>query len=164
MEAGKNKKLTYLLICAVVAVWGIILYRVLFNNSDDDYQLKAQPVAKKTEPYDQYELKRDTFRLALNYKDPFTGMVEAPVKPVETSAKPTNLVPPPFRPPINWEAIKYRGYVINPQTKKVVSIVEINGKERMLAEGEFLEGVKLLKNKKDSILVYWQGKQKHIKQ
>lgn len=164
MEAGKNKKLTYLLICAVAAVWGIILYRVLFNNSDDDYQLKAQPVAKKAEPYDQYELKRDTIRLALNYKDPFTGIVEAPAKLVETSAKPTNLVPPPFRPPINWEVIKYRGYVINPQTKKVVSIVEINGRERMLTEGEFLEGVKLLKNKKDSILVYWQGKQKHIKQ
>ena len=164
MEAGKNKNLTYLLICAVVVVWGIILYRVIFNNSDDDYQLKAQPVAKKNEPYDQFELKRDTFRLALNYRDPFTGVVETPPKSVETIAKPTNFVPPPFRPPINWGVIKYRGYVINPQTKKVVSILEINGKERMLVEGEFLEGVKLLKNKKDSILVYWQGKQKHIKQ
>lgn len=164
MELGKNKKLTYLLICAVVAVWGIILYRVLFNNSDDDYQLKAQPIAKKIEPYDQYELKRDTFRLALNYKDPFTGIAEAPAKPVETGPKSTNFVPPPFRPPINWGVIKYKGYVINPLTKKMVSIVEINGKERMLAEGKFLEGVKLLKNKKDSILVYWQGKQKHIKQ
>lgn len=164
MEAGKNKKLTYLLICAVAAVWGIILYRVLFNNSEDDYQLKAQPVANKAEPYDQYELKRDTFKLALNYKDPFTGVVEAPVKTVETNVKPTNFAPQPFKPPINWGVIKYKGYVINPQTKKVVSIVEINGKERMLAEGEFLEGVKLLKNKKDSILVYWQNKQKHIKQ
>jgi len=164
MEAGKNKKLTYLLICAVVAVWGIILCRVLFNNSDDDYQLRSQPVAKRTEPYDQYELKKDTFRLALNYKEPFIGVIEATPKPVETTVKPMNFVPPPFRPPINWGLIKYRGYVINPQTKKVVSIVEINGKERMLAEGEFLEGVKLLKNKKDSILVYWQGKQKHIKQ
>ncbi|WP_124582144.1 hypothetical protein [Pedobacter sp. KBW06] len=140
------------------------MYRVLFNNSDDDYQLKAQPVVKRAEPYDQYELKRDTFRLALNYRDPFVGMVQAVPKPVEIAAKPTNFAPAPFKPPINWGVVKYKGYVINPQTKKLVSIVEVSGKERMLAEGEFLEGLKLLKNKKDSILVYWQGKQKHIKQ
>lgn len=164
MQAGKNKKLTYLLICAVAAIWGIILYRVLFNNTDDDYQIKTQPISKKDQPYDQYEQKRDTFRLALNYKDPFNGVVEPEVKPVETAPKQQNFAPAVFEPPINWEVVKYTGYVVNPQTRQIVSIVVVNEKERMLSEGESLEGVKLLKNKKDSILVYWQGKKKHIKQ
>ncbi|MNL72891.1 hypothetical protein D3C87_1982790 [compost metagenome] len=74
-----------------------------------------------------------------------------------------NVTPPRFDPPINWEIIKYLGYVVSPDTKKLVSIVAINGNERMLSDGEFLEGVKLLKNRRDSILVSWQGKKKYIK-
>ncbi|NQX41303.1 hypothetical protein SAMN05421820_107155 [Pedobacter steynii] len=164
MQVGKNKKLTYLLICAVAVVWGVILYRVFFNQMDDDYEMKSQPVVRKQEPYDQYALKADTFKLALNYKDPFLGVVAPEPKVVAVPAQPVNFAPAPFKPQINWSSIKYSGYVVNPVTKKIVSIVVVNGKERMLSEGEFLEGVKLIKNKKDSILVFWQGKQKHIKQ
>lgn len=167
MQPVKNKKLTYLLICAVAAVWGIIIYRVLFNESDAGYEPKFNTVQKAHEPYDQYLVKNDTFTLSLNYRDPFLGgaVKEPEVKDAAVmNIQPVNFNPKPLPPPINWAVIKYGGYIVNPVTKKLVSIVVVNEKERMLAEGEVFDGLKLLKNKRDSILVSWQGKQKYIKQ
>lgn len=167
MATAKNKKLTWFLICAVVLVWGVIVYRLFFNNVEDEYVLRSSSTIAKHEPYDQYLPKADTFRLALNYKDPFLGGVTPEVielKPTELSAKPVNFVPPPVKPFIDWNAIKYSGYIINPVTKKIVSIITVNGKEQMLSEGEVFEGAQLIKNKKDSVLVSWKGTQKYIKQ
>lgn len=167
MQAAKNKKLTYFLICAVAAVWSIILYRVFFNDSGADDVLKSPSAVVKHEPYDQYVQKEDTFKLVLNYKDPFLGGM-APVavlNPGTAVTKPLNPAPaPPPKPLVDWGVIKYVGYIVNPATKKIVSIVTVNGMERMLAEGEYFEGAQLLKNKKDSVLMSWKGKQKYIKQ
>lgn len=166
METAKNKKVTYLLICAVAAVWGIIVYRVFFNEAGDDIQPHSFKTKTVAEPYDKYVAKNDTFHLALNYRDPFLGKANV------TAEMPENLViehpmpmpVKPIAPVLNWNSIKYSGYITNPQTKKLVAILTVNGRERMIAEGETFEGVKLLKNKKDSILVGWLGKQKYIKQ
>lgn len=165
MQPVKNKKLTYLLICVVVAVWGIILYKVLFNESAEESNPNFQQAKISREPYDQYVAKKDTFVLKLNYRDPFGGK-SAAVAVAESQVK-TPAVMMPAKPvvvPPNWSSIKYTGYIINPKTKKTVSIVTVNGAERMIAEGESFQGVKLIKNKRDSILVSWLGKQKHIKQ
>lgn len=167
MQAAKNKKLTYFLICAVALVWGVILYRVFFNNAEEDYVPKSGIADVKHEPYDQYVLKEDTFKLALNYKDPFLGGIVAASEPNLSGpvVKQVNFVPPmPARPTVDWSVIKYSGYIINPLTKKMVSIIVVNGRERMLAEGEHFEGAQLLKNKRDSVLISWKGKQKYIKQ
>lgn len=165
MEPVKNKKLTYLLLCAAMAVWGIVVYRVFFNEpAGDDFRAPAIRVLH--EPYNQYVDRNDTFKLALNYRDPFTGKQLQSMETVAAVAAgpkiPKVIVQPP--PPLNWSAIKYSGYMINPATKKMVTILSVNGTERMLAEGESLQGVKLLKNKKDSVLLSWMGKQKYIRQ
>lgn len=167
MQAVKNKKLTYFLICAVAVVWGIILYRVFFNNLEEDKIFKPTVAVLKHEPYDQYVVKEDTFKLALNYKDPFLG--EMPPVSLQAAGPPavklTAFTPSsPPKPAVDWSVIKYAGYIINPITKKTVSIITVNGTERMMAEGEHFGGAQLLKNKKDSVLISWKGKQKYIKQ
>nr|WP_068893385.1 hypothetical protein [Pedobacter panaciterrae] len=167
MQPVKNKKLTYLLICAVAAVWGIIIYKVLFNNTDDDFEPKFKTAKEDHEPYDQYLIKNDTFKLVLNYRDPFLGGMTAASDDKNNTAiaSEANFIPPPPPPPpIDWSLIKYSGYIVNPATKKLVAILVINGREQMTAEGQTFEGVKLLQNRKDSILVSWQGKKKYIKQ
>lgn len=165
MQPVKNKKLTYLLICLVIAVWSVILYKILFNEPADNGNISLQTTKISHEPYDRYVEKKDTFVLKLNYRDPFGGKSVAAVIPeskVKTSDFPVPVKPAPLPP--NWSTIKYTGYIINPKTKKTVSIVAVNGSERMIAEGESFQGVKLIKNKRDSILVSWLGKQKYIKQ
>lgn len=165
MQPVKNKKLTYLLICIVVAIWGIILYKILFNEPADNGNPGFQQVKISHEPYDRYVVKKDTFVLKLNYRDPFGGKTTLPIVPESKVTAKEFMVPAkPVPLPVNWSAIKYAGYIINPNTKKTVSIVSVNGAERMIAEGESFQGLKLIKNKKDSILVSWLGKQKHIKQ
>ena len=167
MQAGKNKKFTYFLICAVAVVWGVILYRVFFKNAEEDYVLKSASADVRHEPYDQYVLKEDTFKLALNYKDPFLGGIEPAAEPDLSGplVKQVNFgPPPPVQPTVDWNGIKYSGYIVNPVTKKVVSIIVVIGRERMLAEGERFEGAQLLRNKRDSVLISWKGKQKYIKQ
>lgn len=166
MTQGKNKNVTYLLICAVAVVWGIIIYRLFFLDAGEDGEKVFLKASVTHEAYDKYLVKNDTFKLALNYRDPFPGKNPPPATiPITTVTAPVN--PKPFKPlppPVNWSGIKYSGYITNPKTKKMVAILIVNGKERMTAEGESLEGVKLLKNKKDSILVSWMGKQKYIRQ
>ncbi len=166
MQAGKNKKLTYLLICAVAGVWGITIYKVLFNEVEAAYEPAFKSAKVAQEPYDQYLVKNDTFKLVLNYRDPFLGGAMKTSENIGVvTASPVNFnPPPPPAPPIDWSLIKYSGYIVNPATKKLVAILVINGKEQMTAEGQTFEGVKLLQNRKDSILVSWQGKKKYIKQ
>lgn len=168
MEITKNKKLTYFLICAVVVVWGVILHRVFFSKSEEDYKIKESNAVIKHEPYDQYVIKEDTFKLALNYRDPFLGEVVPVAEPKlegTTTIKQVSFSPPPVaKPLVDWSVIKYSGYIINPITKKTVCIITVNGNERMLAEGESFAGAQLLKNKKDSVLISWKGKEKYIKQ
>lgn len=167
MQPVKNKKLTYLLICAVAVVWGIVIYKFVFNDAGDDYTVRTGVTKKTDEPYDQYAAKPDTFKLALNYRDPFgeTAPKDVVEEVIPAAGKPVNFAPPtPMPVPVNWSAIRYSGYVTNPVTKKLVSIIVVNGKERMVAEGEVFEGVRLLKNRRDSILVSWKDKQKYIKQ
>ncbi len=167
MEITKNKKLTYFLICAVAIVWGVILHRIFFNKPEEDYILKDSNAIAKHEPYDQYVLKEDTFKLVLNYRDPFLGedIRVSELKPEVTKFQQMNItssVSP--KPVVDWTMIKYSGYIINPITKKMVCIIIVNGIERMLVEGESFDGAKLLKNKKDSVLISWKGKQKYIRQ
>lgn len=169
MQPVKNKKLTYLLICAVAAVWGIVIFRLFFAEAGEEYQPAFAERKQVHEPYDQYAAQPDTFRLVLNYRDPFLGTsakIEKPGPSVNpaTAALHAALSKPALPPPINWSGIGYIGRIVNPVSKKIVSIVTVNGRERMLAEGEVFEGLKLIKNKRDSILVEWQGKQKYIKQ
>jgi len=167
MQPVKNKKLTYLLICAVAAVWGIIIYKVLFNETEADYEPKFKAVKEEAEPFDQYLAKDDTFKLVLNYRDPFLGGASIVTENKNTGTAvpvPANFNQPPPPPPIDWSLIKYSGYIVNPTTKKLVAILAVNGREQMISEGQSFEGVKLLQNRKDSILVSWQGKKKYIKQ
>jgi hypothetical protein len=166
MQPVKNKGVTYLLIGAVAVVWGIIIYRVFFMDPLEDGRDSFLKANITHEPFDQYEVKEDTSILALNYRDPFLSKSSAPVEVPKSGldVHPVQGTIKALAPPINWNIIKYSGYITNPRTKRLVSILTVNGKERMVAEGESLEGVKLLKNKRDSVLVSWMGKQKYIKQ
>lgn len=161
----KSKKLTILLICAVTAVWGIIIHRILFNDESGGYQPVFTNMKQLDEPIDQYFIREDTNTLVLTYRDPFLGEVYSEPKQVIDNSQAFVAVPVKAEPiPINWPAIQYSGYISNSINKNRISIVSVNGKERMIAEGEVFADVKLVKNEEDSILVEWEGNRKHIKQ
>ncbi len=159
----KNKKLTYLLGFIVVAVWGMIIYRIIYavkNTDDSDVPAIAAKAIK--EPYNDFAIPKDTTRLLLNYRDPF-GLL----KFKDTVTLPVNLVHHkiislPVKPGINWGFIKYLGYIRNPGSRKEIALVSINGKNEMFLQGEIKDKVRLIKNLRDSIKVSFNGQTKFI--
>jgi hypothetical protein len=160
----KNKKLTYFLGIVVAVVWGIIIYRVFdaAAGSDDD-ALPAVSNRPQKEPYNDFAILRDTTHLLLNYRDPFGLIKEKDT--VNVSAKRSSrraLISTPKKPVVNWDFIQYSGYIRNPVSKKLITLLSINGKSEMLSNGESRDQVKLIKNLRDSIKISYNGKIKYI--
>jgi len=159
----KNKKFTYLLGAAVLIVWGLILYRVFGAMGDNEPDEPAIPGPVKKEAYNDYAIPRDTTHLLLNYRDPF-GMAAAKdtISHKHIASGPAQAGLPPAVPAMNWDFIRYVGYVRNPDSKKLVAMVHLNGTELMMSEGESKGSLKLIKNLRDSIRINYQGKIKFI--
>lgn len=160
----KKKTINYILGFVVLLVWGMIFYKVINAAWGDDDTIPAPPVARhKEKTYDDFAVKKDSTKLALNYRDPFKLSVanvidtakRLPVVKTKTISSPA-----PAR--IDWSFIKYSGYIANPTTKKIISILVINGRSAMLSEGETAENVKLLKNMRDSVKISFKNKVQYI--
>lgn len=165
---AKGKTLTYLLIAGVVAVWGLIFYRVYIGMSEEDLDTPVATTAKV--PYfKMVDHHQDQVNLDLNYRDPF-GQATAydVVKPVVKSentapARPQMAMPMTQKPQVNWSNVQYTGYVNNAASKQKMVILSVNGNTAVLAEGQSAHGVKLLKYLGDSVSVQYQGEKKNIK-
>jgi len=166
METAKNKKMVYLLLFAVAVVWGVILHKVFFKGAEESQSMHQSISEIPLEAYNLYETKPDTFKLVLNYRDPFLDKSEK-IEQVEDNKVRTNFelkMSPPPKPTVVWPEIKYNGRIVNPRSKKMVAIMSVNGIESMIEEGQTNAGIKLVKNKQDSILIRWNGLEKYIKQ
>jgi hypothetical protein len=160
----KNKKLTYFLGFLVALVWGFIIYRVFDASagSDDDAMPAVSNMLQK-EPYNDFAITADTTHLLLNYRDPF-GLAKQKdtTHPSVKKNYRKSVVLVPKKPAFNWGFIQYSGYVSNPVSKKLITLVSINGKNEMFSEGESKDQVKLIKNLRDSIKISFNGKTKFI--
>lgn len=173
MAAGKNKATVYILGALLLIIWGTIFYRIYEALQGDDDVLVPQTAAPaKKEVMDDRAIITDTATLKLNYRDPFAPVRTAPAVK-DTQAIPVNKLIRPviaqglnrvmnIKPTINWGFIQYTGYIRNPRSKKLLALMNINGKPQMLSEGETAAGVKLLKNEKDSIKISYQNHVKFI--
>jgi hypothetical protein len=159
----KNKRFTYFLGVVVLALWGLIIYKIIkwvHEANDDTVQTVAGKITK--EPYNDFAITADTTHLLLNYRDPF-GLIK-PKDTVNASIKRNyhkniSLLKQPV---FNWDFIQYSGYIRNPASKKLITLVNIGGKSEMLSEGETKDQVKLIKNMRDSIKISFNGKTKFI--
>ena len=165
----KNKAMVYFLGFMVAIIWGVIIYRIISAlNKEDDPVMPAVVSPMKKEPMDDRMLVRDTGSLRLNYRDPFgqakaeKDTVQLPVRQLIRPVGTQTFRPLAPKPAINWNFIKYSGYIRNPRNKKLIALVNINGKSLMMSEGESAEQVKILKNLKDSIKVSFNNHIKYI--
>jgi hypothetical protein len=166
MQPGKNKSMVYLLFLAVAVVWGIVLQKVFFKPEEESFKIDRPNALAENNSYSRYETKTDTFKLVLSYRDPFLNNTR---RIVDTNTNETKVhlepvIAPATKPVATWPDVKYNGRIVNPLSKKAVAIISVNGTERMVEEGQTFKEVKLLKNKRDSILVRWNGLQKYFKQ
>jgi hypothetical protein len=159
----KKKTINYVLGFAVLLIWGMIFYKLINAAWGDDDVLPAPTVHHQEKVYDDFAVKKDTAKLTLNYRDPFKLSI-APT--IDTTKRPavvkSKMISSPIPAKTDWSFIKYSGYIANPTTKKIISILVINGRSAMLSEGETAENVRLLKNMRDSVKISFKNKIQYI--
>ncbi|MAU26785.1 MAG: hypothetical protein CMH48_07690 [Muricauda sp.] len=140
----KNKK-TYLLLAMVLVIWGILGFKIIgaINPSSEPTEIMDFP-----DPYVATAIKkRDTFSISANYRDPFLGTMpegEAPKRIAKKQVKKTET------PKKN---IMYSGSVAENGSNKRLFFVSIDGQQHIMSRNESVEGVKLIRGNKESILV-----------
>lgn len=121
---------------------------------------------KKMAYFKMVNHQKDQVLLTFDYRDPFASLQN--VETITRHEGPSylsNPLPAPtlVKPLVNWAAITYTGYINNLNTKQKLAMITLNGKELMLAEGQSLSGIKLLKHAGDSIKVVYQKETKYIR-
>lgn len=166
----KNKMTSYLLVVAVAGIWGMIIYKVFaaVNGGEDEIPMISRTLSAK-KPMVKVAVV-DTGELDLSYPDPFrqtttsTGGSSDTLRMIkkERMGLPITNKTPTSVPVINWPSIRYSGYIMNPKTRSLLSLVTIGSESAMLSEGQSAGGVKLIKNMKDSVRVRFLGRTRSI--
>jgi len=161
-----KKPLVYVLGAAVCCIWGLILFRIFAPKEPESEMLSAERKNIKSRESLPKQFP-DTFRLQLNYPDPFTGE-QTKAKDTAQLKRPDSrnqgIAALPVAPPANpLDQLKYLGYVADGKGGRRVGIISMNGQEKMLKEGDTLQKIKIIKIGKDVVTVGYGGRIKTLK-
>ncbi|MBS9464164.1 hypothetical protein KIM67_17205 [Flagellimonas sp. 389] len=148
---SKNVK-TYLLLGLVLAIWGIIGFRILGVFSPER---EAVVAVEKLNFKPKEIVERDTFSILADYRDPFLGTLSATKKKTGTSSRP--------KPPVvAFPNIMYTGLITDQQTKANIFFVTIAGKQFLMQKRGMENEVTLISGNGKHIKVRYKGKLKTI--
>ena len=141
----KNQK-TYLLLAAVVIVWGAIGYQVYSHYTPDvpdlPTNISQKFVPDKTQKVENYTIQPD-------YRDPFLGKIYKKPKP-----KVKKVVRKP-KPQVVFPNISYNGIIKG--ANENAFIISINGSQEIFQKGKVMKGVELVKGDGNEITVKFKG-------
>lgn len=156
----KGKKGIYILLPVVIAIWGIIGYKIYKSVYPD---VNRETTANTIDFKAVADTTQETYTLAANYYDPFLSGIQskkysdnATNKNPKALVKPKNLVPE--KTPLVWPLIKYKGSVINQQSNVQIALVSINNKDFLFKKGETKLDLTVLEIKKDSVKISFKEK------
>lgn len=162
----KNKSLIYILIPLVAFVWYKVFMRIKSN-------LEPEPVlvSNSANTLEKLYLKRDTFELKADYRDPFTDKTPIPSGGFQMPAQTSGSNPAPKREPkpkvdrsIAWYPIKYYGLVKKAGSKDALAVLNVDREQFFLRKGqEVFDGYKLEQITKDSVLIRYRGEKKYFR-
>jgi len=150
----KNNKKTYLLLAVVLAIWGVLGYRIVGSMSSDKVQnndaaLMETYIPKKVK-------KKDTFVILANYRDPFLGTMP---KKSETKKK-RKVVPEKVELP--KKNIKYSGSVSQSNSNNRMFFISVEGQQYVLSKKQEIDGVRLISGNGQQIKVRYNGRTETI--
>lgn len=148
----KNKTKTYLLLALVLAIWGIIGYKIISaTNPTSPITERLQTDATFT-PKIKKEI--DTFSIKTVNRDPFLGTLLV--------KKRTKTERPKLQASIVWKPITYHGTISNKSGNAKVFIVSIDNQQHLMKPGQTINEVKLIKGNNNSVLFSYKGSRKTI--
>lgn len=153
-----NKKTkTYILLVAVLGIWGTIGYKIINGLTPEEPLSPNQNIDVSFNP--EKRIKQDTFSITEVDRDPFLGTLsrvksKTTTKPsLNQTQKKTNYQP----------VITYSGLVKKQNTSDQVFVVSINNNQYLLKKGQIADSVKLLKGNSKDITVSYKNKPLTIK-
>lgn len=161
----KNKKAIYILIPVNLLVWGFLAFKIYSALNETDAGLANA----KTTTLKVHSLTDSvTYKLVMDYKDPFLKDVKpdrqlqnsqpvsnAQVQPKSTPPKPAPVIPKQL------PEVKYLGLIKNNTSGLSTALVSVNGQSRLIKQNESVDGIVFKSFNKDSLVAKW-GKERIV--
>lgn len=145
-----KKNRTYLLVIAVIVVWGTIAYK-LFSNSNPD--LPKTSVAGEinfkriqSQPLEKIVIQPD-------YRDPFLGKLYRKKKPARTVKKVVK------KPTVVFPQVLFIGFI---EGAAKSYILQINGRQEIFAIGQTFQDITLKSVQDNEIVITYKGESRKI--
>jgi len=145
----KNTK-TYLLIVAVLGIWGTIGYQIIAGLNPNEIEAVKDNIDLAFNPKTTKSI--DTFSIQTIDRDPFLGtLTQKSIKTNRKTIKDTISIP-----------ITYNGLIKRQNSSGQVFVVNINGIQHLLKKGQTINEVSLIRGTDKQIVVRYKNKQKTI--
>lgn len=152
----KNKTKTYILLAAVLGIWGTICYKIVNGLSPQGVQVTAQNFEVSFNP--KQPKQTETFSINDVDRDPFLGTLTSK-KTATKSPKKVSVV----KSDVAMPSITYGGLIQRQDSNSKVFVVNINNQQHLLKLGQTINDVKLIKGDKASITIRFNGKNHIVK-
>ncbi len=152
----KNKRNTYLLLAVVIAVWGMIIYKMVNTFYPDKKIAETETFHASFKPR---PLKaEDTFSIVEHQRDPFLGSFESQRK--KRASKRVQPLPPKEEGP--KISIGFSGMIAGKSAKEHIYFVSINNKQHLMKINDEIQQVKLIRGNAKSIRIKHNNQLKTI--
>lgn len=153
-----NPKKIYILLIAVVGVWGVIAYKIANGIAVVEPKVKTQ-VINSNKYIENRNIKLDTFSILNIKRDPFLGNLN-----YSTKANQINKVKTKIKKPIKANInVTYSGLIQNKGSKKKVFVVNIKNQQYLLTTGQTVNNVTLISGNNKLIIIRFNGHKQIIK-
>jgi hypothetical protein len=144
-----NKTKTYLLIFAVLSIWGTIGFKIMNGLSPDKPKIIKQESDVDFKP----KLKRqtDTFSIQQVDRDPFLGSLTS------NRIKVNNKIISKVKTKLDKLNIIYSGLVKKQNSINQIFVVTINNKQYLLKQGQVADSITLVKGNSKAITIRYKN-------
>ncbi|MFW2376081.1 MAG: hypothetical protein ACN4ES_06020 [Cellulophaga baltica] len=155
-KKSENSRLKPILISAVILIWGAIIYRAIFMVKASPNTHEAAYVDDKLT--DKYKFTADTFSVSANFRDPFIGKIGSSIpngtkKYSSGTKKKVVKKEKPKVTPCSWPSISFGGIIHNNNANRDIALLRVNGKKRLVKEGDIISELSVMSVSTDSIIV-----------
>ena len=146
----KKKNISYVLFPVVILIWGYVAYLIFYPKPEE-----ISSVVYTSEKIQKIALQKDSFKLQLNYPDPFLAnqvqnrkIKEENKQDQKEPVKPKQVA----KPVVKWPSVSYKGMVKNQSSEKQeIALIAIENKEQLIRVGDIYSEIELVFLDKDSI-------------
>ncbi|MEM9328591.1 MAG: hypothetical protein AAGA85_23190, partial [Bacteroidota bacterium] len=154
----------YFLVPAVLAIWGIVIYRIVDFSGEEQLVINQRPPSLVIAPEEG-----EVYEPDLNYPDPFLKRSGRRGASRTTAVRDRSIAQPrpsqvqPADPVVQLDIV-YNGFIVAEQGGARIALLKIEGRETLLTEGQDYQGHRLFYIGEDSVGLIIDGDRRYIQQ